>query len=253
MTKAATGQSAPTTTAATPTATARASIVGCVFALALGAALAGGCNDVFDNQGCSQNGRLYSPGSTISAERCSSCTCGADGQVHCTALPCVSENFCTFDTTYTYGSDGGNGPVRDVATLAPPSSYSLTRTSNVGPQVSADATCRPALPPCGDPGRIDPGDILSDVHQSDVLAALELATPPFFGRDERPVDGPAYAVRRADGHGLLVGAPCADGTVVNNGVSCVPIPAAVQKLVDDLRALDLQQLMDPSCPGAPPP
>jgi hypothetical protein len=236
----------------TGAATGKRAIVAWLFALALGGALTGGCNDVFDNQSCSQNGRLYSPGSTISAERCSSCTCGADGQVHCTALPCVSPNNCAFDTTYTYGSDGGNGPVRDVATLAPPSSYLLTRTSNVGPQASADAACRPALPPCGDPARIDPADILSDLNQPDVLDALQMTAPPFFGRDERPVDGPAYAVHRADGHGLLVGAPCAVGTVINVA-TCVPIPAAVQKLVDDLRALDQQQLMDPSCPGALPP
>jgi hypothetical protein len=52
-------------------------------------------------------------------------------------------------------------------------------------------------------------------------------------------------MRSSDGHGVLVGDPCPD--VDAGGSGCVPIYPEVQRLVDVLRALDAQQLMDPSC------
>jgi hypothetical protein len=211
-------------------------------ALALAAA-AGGCNDIFSSKSCTADGRLYEPGMSVPGGSCTSCNCGDDGQVHCLALPCVAATDCVFDAAYTYGSDGDLVAYRDTVTLAPPATFSLQRVSTfVEP---ADAQCLPPLPGCHDPTRIDASDIITDLRQPDVMAALALSAPPFYGHDARPVDGVAFKLQRADGHGLLVGDPC------QADASCVTPPPGVQKLVDDLRVLTAQQLKDPTCAALP--
>jgi len=252
------------------------------LALAIGA---GGCNDIFSSKSCTADGRLYQPGDSVPGGTCSSCSCGDDGQVRCLALPCllpictidgqsyprgaalppsgcnscwcgddgqrtcttaacVADTSCAFDTTYTYGEDGGLVGYRDIVTLAPPASFSLQRLSYI--VQPADAQCVPALPACRDSTKIDVADIVADLRHPDVTAALALSAPPFYGNDSRPVDGTAFKLQRADGHGFLVGDRCAADA------SCVTPPAGVQKLVEDLRALTAQQLMDPTCAAIPP-
>jgi len=218
--------------------------------MALVGALAG-CNDIFDSNSCSVNGRLYQYGMTfIPADDCNTCTCGSDGRVACTLIACELPLPCAFDTTYTYGFEGGDAVYRDQATLSPPAGYTLMRATSTPD--TASGPCSPALPACQDPTKIDPSDIMRDLLQADVQAALATATPPIYGRDDRPLDGPIYGIHRADGRGMLVGSPCATNTSIS-ATACLPIPAGVQQLVDDLRALDAQQRQDASCAAFNPP
>jgi hypothetical protein len=146
---------------------------------------------------------------------------------------------CTWDAVYRYGNNGGLVAYQDETTLTPPSSYKRTRDTFGN---AAPLTCTPALPACNTAGALDVADITADLTAPDVLAALAQATPPLYGRDTRPVDGSVFQVLRADGHGFLVGSDCTAGDT-----SCTPAPAGVALLVADLRALDAQQVMDPSC------
>src|SRR6266700_3420534 len=86
-------------------AAARALVPG----MALVGALAG-CNDIFDSNSYSVNGRLYQSGMTfIPADDCNTCTCGSDGRVACTLIACELPQpiRCAFDSTYNYGLEGG--------------------------------------------------------------------------------------------------------------------------------------------------
>jgi len=195
---------------------------------------------------CTIEGKVYQRGEQLPRTDCNSCWCGDDGQRTCTTAACnpmAEVVACSFDATYTYGADGGLVAYRDVVTLAPPASFSLQRTGYLVQPV--DAQCIAALPPCHDAIKIDAGDIAADLKHPDVVAALALSTPPFYGNDPRPYDGVAFKLQRADGHGLFAGDAC------RTDASCVPPPAGVQKLVDDLKALTAQQLMDPTCAALP--
>jgi hypothetical protein len=206
------------------------------------AATVAGCNEIFNGKTCSSEGRLYRPGDAISfSSGCGGCSCGDNGEILCPPGPCFIEPDpdCRFDTTYTYGYDGGLGAYRDLVTLAPVAAFSLERTSYVVQLASAQ--CVPALPACHDAAQLDASDVVVDLRHPDVQAALALSTPPFYGHDSRPVDGVAFQLLRADGRGFLVGDAC------RADEACTPTPAGVQKLVDDLQALQGQQLLDPSC------
>ena len=263
----------------------RASSGACALGLAVAVATTiAACNDIFSSKSCASQGRLYQPGDTIPGNSAcgGTCACGEDGQVHCPTTACapictiegkvyqrgeqlpgidcnacwcgddgqptctrsgcspmVNLVECAFDTTYTYGDDGGDAAYRDVVTLAPPASFSLQRTSYI--VEPADVQCIPALPACHDSVKIDAADITADLRHPEVVAALALPTPPVYGNDPRPYDGVAFKLQRADGRGFLVGDAC------QADASCVPPPAGVQKLVADLKALQAQQLMDPTC------
>jgi hypothetical protein len=88
---------------------------------------------------------------------------------------------------------------------------------------------------------------MRDIADAHVQAALRAATPPLYGNDPRPYDGTVFSFIRADGRGFFAGDACNGGG--GTGTSCVPIPAGITRLVADLRALDQQQLADPSCAG----
>jgi hypothetical protein len=216
--------------------------------LALTLAMAGavaGCNDVFDSKSCSVNGRLYEDGMTfIPAGDCNTCSCGPNGQVSCTTVACLPPApLCSFDTSYTYGAEGGDWASQILGTLSPPASYeSVVYTPAASP---ASVGCGPALPLCQDPTKLDVSDIMRDLLQGDVQAAFSQATPPIYGWDQRPVDGSIFGIHRIDGRGILVGSPCTNGPSVTG--TCLDIPAGVQKLVDDLHALDQQQHADQAC------
>jgi hypothetical protein len=149
---------------------------------------------------------------------------------------------CAVTDTYRFGWSGGNGPYSSESTLSPPDHYRHVRTSYRGNDGPAALECAPALPPCGSQDAVSLLDIVRDLDAADVRAAFAQSAPPLFGVDSRPVDGAVYSVVRADGHGLLVGSPCAAPAV-----DCHAIPPHLQTLVDHLKALDTAQLAKPAC------
>jgi hypothetical protein len=214
------------------------------LALALVAVSFAGCNDIFNSKTCASQGRLYAPGDAVPlVGGCAGCVCGDNGQIVCAPDHCLPT--CEFDETYSYGLDGGLVASRDLATLSPPAAFSFERTPFV--VQAAEVKCAPALPACHDAARLDAADIVADLRDPDVQVALALSTPPFYGHDSRPVDGIAFRLLRADGRGFLVGDPC------RADEACTPAPDGVQRLVDDLKALEAQQLMDPTCASIPSP
>jgi hypothetical protein len=86
---------------------------------------------------------------------------------------------------------------------------------------------------------------MNAIADTDVQNALAMAAPPTYGSDHRPVDGTIFQFLRADGRGFLAGGTCS--TTPLPGTPCVEVPAGVARLVSALRALDAQQLLDPSC------
>jgi hypothetical protein len=172
---------------------------------------------------------------------CTTIECGDGGSQTDGAADAVLTPACMFDDTYKFGSDGGFVAYLDEATLAPPDHYRHVRT-RFGGSAPAESTCAPALPACGTANVITARDVVRDLANADVRAAFAQATPPFFGVDTRPVDGVAFKVTRADGHGFFVGNPCGPPAV-----DCRAIPPGVQTLVDLLKALDQQQLANAEC------
>jgi len=148
-----------------------------------------------------------------------------------------------FDTIYRYGDTGGLVAYENQATLTPPSGYRYTRSAAYGTPPS-DVSCAPSLPRPNSAGTIDAADVMQDLADPDVQQALAAASPPTYGVDARPVDGSIFQFLRADGRGFLAGGPCPPTT---SSSTCLGVPNGVTKLVADLRALDQQQLQDPSC------
>jgi hypothetical protein len=192
---------------------------------------------------CVRNGISYPPGTSIPSGDCNSCFC-QDGQIACTAVACppIDAGACAFDTTYTYGDTGGLVAYEETTTLAPPASYTRTRSPRFTDP--PDISCAPALPACGTEDLWSPSDVMRAVADADVQAALAMPTPPIYGRDTRPVDGSVFQFRRVDGRGFLAGTACGSASTLP---ACTEVPAGVSRLVNLLRALDEQQLRDPSC------
>jgi len=193
---------------------------------------------------CFYGGQPYQVGDSFpSTDGCNSCGCSPTGAVTCTERAC--DDLCVFDTTYTFGSNGGFVAYVDTTTLAPPGVYTHTRTpARSGLVAPAVSSCAPALPACHTDGAIDVSDIVLDLRDEEVQKALAMMSPPVYGVDTRPNDGSISEVKRASGGSLLVGGDCPPASS-----SCRPIPPGVAKLVADLAALDAQQLKDPTCTG----
>lgn len=149
---------------------------------------------------------------------------------------------CALGTSYTYGWNGGFVAFNAETALTPPASYRHSRTYVGIPDPPAPQSCMPALPACGDATLIDMADVIRDLADPDVVQAMAMTTPPLYGLDQRPVDGAVFQVLRADGHGFLAGGICDTGAFCHD-----PVPAGIARLVADLKALDQQQLADPSC------
>lgn len=249
-------------TAFTSRVPARVADAVAVAALGL-AALAAGCGSGAPIV-CTHGGKGYAAGARFPADDgCNTCTCAAGGQIACTEIGCLPRDggggdlagtdlgvvtdagamTCAFDATFAYGLQGGFVAYVDTVTLSPGMSYQYVRHQQGGG--GSDLTCAPALPACGDLARLDVSDIMRDIAHADVQAALSLASPPLYGRDDRPVDGQIFVVTRAVGRGVQVGSDCRP-----TDVGCTAPPAGIRELVDDLKALDRQQLMDPSCVAA---
>jgi hypothetical protein len=194
--------------------------------------------------GCSST--LGSPdGGGGAAGDCDTCFGSEDESIGSTLIARPPEGgSCAFDATYRYGDTGGLVVREDLVTLEPPTSYTYQRTSYSVAEPSG--SCAPPMSPCGWEDIYGPSDVMRAIHHPDVQAALAMPTPPTYGRDLRPVDVPIFQFLRADGRGFLVGYSCSGGAPPP-GESCVDPPAGVIELVDLLRALDEQQLQDPSC------
>lgn len=159
--------------------------------------------------------------------------CTGPGQILATAALCS----CPFIDIYTYGDVGEPGLPQSQTTLGPPSMYTRTRTGTAGGTV----TCAPPLPACATPGLLDSRDIMDDI-----FAYIQFGPsggPNLFGRDARAYDGTVFSFTNARGAGFVVGDPC----LPESPPSCQDAPAVVKRLVADLRALDQQQLADPTC------
>ena len=194
---------------------------------------------------CVRNGVTYPPGAAVPSGDCNSCFCDANGQIalHVDRAALPTRGPARSTRRYRYGDTGGLVAYEDVATLSPPTSYAYERTSRITDP--ANISCAPAMPPCGLEDIYGPPDIMRAIADADVQAALAMATPPTYGRDTRPVDGTIFQFLRADGRGFLAGGACGSGGGLPG--TCVEVPAGITRLVNTLRALDQQQLADPSC------
>ena len=198
--------------------------------------------------GCVLNGVSYPPGPVPSGDNCNTCTCTAGGQIACTARACPPDGGepgpCILDATYTYGNTGGHTAFEDRVTLTPPAGYRYTRSAVATDPV--DVSCAPPLPTCGLANAIDGVDIMRVILDADVQDALSKAVDPnmplIFGRDGRAFDAPIFRFSRG-GPAVLRRRTCPMGSAT----SCTGIPAGIARLVTQLRALDEQQLADPSC------
>jgi hypothetical protein len=198
--------------------------------------------------GCEYAGVLQPVGSSFScADGCNKCACTSSGQVGMTAIACPVDAggpACSFDSVYVYGDTGGLVRYSDQVTLTPPASYVFVRAATPGGSATG-GSCAPTFPACGQPGEIDVSDVMNDIADPTVQLLLSLAvgqpTPALLGIDSRPFDGSVFSFKRGGGSGFLVGQPCA------GEAGCTAIPAAVTRLVGDLRSLDQLQLKDSSC------
>jgi hypothetical protein len=186
----------------------------------------------------------YPVGTTFpSSDGCNTCSCTSGGQIACTLRACPPDAgtpVCSFDTTYRFGMTGGHVIYEDRVTLSPPASYQHARIPVATDPPSLQ--CSPALPACNATDLIDVADVMRDIADADVQKALAMTTPPLYGVDSRPFDGSIFSFQRSDGRGFLAGSQCP-----NTSSSCIPLPAGITRLVATLRALDEQQLKDPSC------
>jgi hypothetical protein len=223
-----------------------------ILSAALGASCSGGAGT------CTYGGKTYAYGQAfMDSEGCNTCTCSAQG-IACTARACFDAGLpdatstdgasdaadggaCRLTETYRFGSVGGLVAYQGESTLSPPDHYRHVRMLHVSDGLRI-TECSPELPACGTEDVVSLLDITRDLADADVRAAFALMTPPFYGVDTRPVDGPVYSVMRGDGRGLLVGAPCGPPAV-----DCRVIPRGVQTLVDQLRMLDEAQLAKAEC------
>jgi hypothetical protein len=199
--------------------------------------------------GCVLGGVTYPPGPVPSGDNCNTCTCTAGGQIACTLRVCPPDGGapgpCNLDATYRYGNTGGHTVYEDSVTLTPPAGYRYTRSPRQTDPI--DVSCAPPLPTCGLANAIDGVDIMRVILDADVQDALSKPadpnTPLIFGVDGRPFDAAIFRFSRGDGRYFFVGGPCPTGSTT----SCKAIPAGIARLVTELRALDQQQLADPTC------
>jgi hypothetical protein len=142
---------------------------------------------------------------------------------------------CTLQASYTISTDGYFAGPLDRAFLAPPQSFRHETRSG------QPMACAPAIPACTPGGPLSMCDISQDLLDDDVTKALAEAKPPFFGEDNRGVDGEAFSFIRADGHGFEVSHSACQSQ------GCRPTPPGIQRLVDDLLLLDGAVIQTPEC------
>lgn len=194
--------------------------------------------------GCRLGDKVYRAGEAFS-DGCNSCACTVGGQIACTARFCPIDAgplTCGVTGAYQYGATGGNAIWEGRSQLLGGAKYKYERVYlRNAPPIAP--TCAPDLPACGTKDAVTPREVEAALADADVQKAFSSATPPLYGKDNRPVDGTVFAVKRAsDGRSFLVGAECPA-----NDRACPPIPAGVARLKQVLIALDQQQLALPVC------
>ena len=183
--------------------------------------------------GCVSGGHIYAVGENfLSIDGCNTCSCAAPRQIACTLRACIDgppNNTCSFDRTYRFWDDGGFRAYADRSTLSPARTHTVARDhfANALPnECSRQLTC-------GDAAAVDVNEFQVALAHGDVVAALSLATKPFYGTDTRPVDGSVFVLERDDQRGFMLGS----GTV----------PLGLSALMDLLHALQAETIASPGC------
>jgi hypothetical protein len=202
----------------------------------------GGAGGAVTTGPCSYMGQTYPEGATFpdgpEGARCAACYC-IEGQVACATVDCSCRlGPLNSQESLSFGQVGHEVAYVDRASLSSTGVYSYSRTPTGA--TTPSASCMPSLPICRGVA-LDINDVRLDLEDADVRLALSAATPTLFGFDSRQLDGTVFEVQRSTGGSLLVGGDCGSDS------SCRPVPAGIAKLVADLRALNAQQLADPSC------
>ena len=166
--------------------------------------------------------------------------CEEEGPVPTCATPFSPATPCALDGAYTFGWEGGLSFSTEQSELVPPNRYRRTRTfRNPQPAVS----CTNLIPRCGaDHDTFTTADVVEALAAPDVVAALAQSRPQVYGYDYRANDGSVLVVRRLDGRGLIIGAPCGPGSPCDR-----PITAGLDRLKVILGKIDGQQLALPGC------
>jgi hypothetical protein len=177
-------------------------------------------------------GVLEVPLGTVQADPCAAPSTTATpvctgGEAH--------DQACRLASSMRYGAEGGLGVSSDVSAIAPPATYTLTRTFST--PASPDQQCTAALPLCSrDAHVVTTGDLTRVLTTPTVTAAFGTDTP-VFGVDSRPYDGRILVLHRPDGASLGIGDA--------GPTSPVPAPIADVKIL--LGRLDAQMASDPAC------
>lgn len=141
---------------------------------------------------------------------------------------------CEWSGTWTFGAFGGNAGGMITATLTPPGVLTITTEPPL-------RSCTPMLPACGSPDKIDISDIVADLADPDVQAALAALAPPTFGA-VLPDRG-AFRMRDAQSHGFTVEA----GLCAGRALPCTDPPTGINRLVGDLAQLEQDGLDTVTC------
>ena len=133
---------------------------------------------------------------------------------------------------FWWGADGGLVAHRDESALTNCKDFTLTRSFTAGGNpVSCSTSLSPSHPTVA--------AVLATFAEADVQAALTGDTP-FFGKDDRPADGPAFKLVVGQA-ALLIGSAC------GGAADCVAIPAGLATLQTQLTALTEEQRSTEAC------
>jgi len=171
---------------------------------------------------------------------CNTCTCELDGRLTCTANVCplpAAEDPCSLPFGLVFDPFDRNDSVSYHYELTPPATFHGVRFESPSnpPAPYMIIHCSPTLPECGTPGAVSISTIVQDLTDPEVQAALSGPIVETYGVDNRPSGGVRWSIAVVPGRMgyIAVGSPCPSSATS----SCKPIPAGVQRLVDDLKSL----------------
>jgi hypothetical protein len=160
--------------------------------------------------------------------QCTSVPASARGPTMCPG--CLSE-------TISWGSNGGDVAYSDQSKLAPCVHYSRVRTPSGGSGASS-LSCETDLMACNSSASV--GAVETALANEDVKLARTGKSPVLYGRDTRSVDGTVFEI--------TLGPQVIDvGDACNGQAGCTDVPAGIQRLVDELMAVDMQLQAQPAC------
>ena len=179
------------------------------------------------------------PAGQEDSDNCNTCTCDLTGRLTCTANFCplpTAPDPCSMPVGLGFDPLDGDASVDSHFSLDPPARFSGTRWESSPNPIAPDAisNCSPTLPACGTPGVVSISTIVQDLADPEVQAALSVPTRETYGSDDRPSGGVLWSIGvYGRMGGIAAGSPCPSPSAN----SCKPIPAGVQRLVDDLKSL----------------